>query len=311
MATELDNRCPICLDSWEEASYVMPCLHQFCYPCILRWAESKPECPLCKRRILSVLHSVRADDDYAEHVITPSVPPSVLVRQADGAPSHPDTPDLPHPGAPQPQAVEEVPRATVGGLQPEEWALLFRHHPRLLDILLRWLQPRLRNILRNNWMEAAMAEDTVMTILTSYGVDEELLVSMLENFLQDSTTTFVQRFIRVAVQRCSREARRLLSQQEGLPNLPVPPPPLRYGTEELPGTSSAAVAGGSGSCPSAPIASPAEQEQPQEEAGEAVPRPSTSSGGRERSHGRPRRPPKRRAGSSEASPANKRPARPR
>uniref|UniRef100_A0A8B9FZH8 RING-type domain-containing protein n=1 Tax=Amazona collaria TaxID=241587 RepID=A0A8B9FZH8_9PSIT len=30
-----------------DASYVMPCLHQFCYTCILQWAESKPECPLC------------------------------------------------------------------------------------------------------------------------------------------------------------------------------------------------------------------------------------------------------------------------
>uniref|UniRef100_A0A8C0AR77 RING-type E3 ubiquitin transferase n=1 Tax=Buteo japonicus TaxID=224669 RepID=A0A8C0AR77_9AVES len=57
MAAEPANRCPICLDSWEEASYVMPCLHQFCYPCIVRWAESKPECPLCKGRIISIMHS--------------------------------------------------------------------------------------------------------------------------------------------------------------------------------------------------------------------------------------------------------------
>uniref|UniRef100_A0A8C0ASA5 E3 ubiquitin-protein ligase Topors n=1 Tax=Buteo japonicus TaxID=224669 RepID=A0A8C0ASA5_9AVES len=73
MATELENRCPICLDSWEEASYVMPCLHPFCYPCILRWAESKPECPLCKRKVTSILHSVQADDNFKEHVLTPSL----------------------------------------------------------------------------------------------------------------------------------------------------------------------------------------------------------------------------------------------
>uniref|UniRef100_A0A8B9EPW4 RING-type E3 ubiquitin transferase n=2 Tax=Anser TaxID=8842 RepID=A0A8B9EPW4_ANSCY len=46
MATALDSRCPICLDSWDDASYVLPCLHQFCFRCIQRWAESKPECPL-------------------------------------------------------------------------------------------------------------------------------------------------------------------------------------------------------------------------------------------------------------------------
>uniref|UniRef100_A0A8C3PIG2 RING-type E3 ubiquitin transferase n=1 Tax=Calidris pygmaea TaxID=425635 RepID=A0A8C3PIG2_9CHAR len=55
MATELDDRCPICLDSWEEPSHLMPCLHRFCYRCILRWAQSKPECPLCKRRIASIV----------------------------------------------------------------------------------------------------------------------------------------------------------------------------------------------------------------------------------------------------------------
>uniref|UniRef100_A0A8B9RY45 RING-type E3 ubiquitin transferase n=1 Tax=Accipiter nisus TaxID=211598 RepID=A0A8B9RY45_9AVES len=57
VATELGDRCPTCLGSWEEASFVLPCLHRFCYPCILQWVESKPECPLCKRRLLSILHS--------------------------------------------------------------------------------------------------------------------------------------------------------------------------------------------------------------------------------------------------------------
>uniref|UniRef100_A0A663MU07 RING-type E3 ubiquitin transferase n=1 Tax=Athene cunicularia TaxID=194338 RepID=A0A663MU07_ATHCN len=46
MATEPGSCCPICLDSWDDAAYVLPCLHQFCYRCILRWAETKPECPL-------------------------------------------------------------------------------------------------------------------------------------------------------------------------------------------------------------------------------------------------------------------------
>uniref|UniRef100_A0A803XWB8 RING-type E3 ubiquitin transferase n=1 Tax=Meleagris gallopavo TaxID=9103 RepID=A0A803XWB8_MELGA len=32
----------------DDASYVMPCLHRFCFGCIQRWAESRPTCPLCK-----------------------------------------------------------------------------------------------------------------------------------------------------------------------------------------------------------------------------------------------------------------------
>uniref|UniRef100_A0A8B9MD94 RING-type E3 ubiquitin transferase n=1 Tax=Accipiter nisus TaxID=211598 RepID=A0A8B9MD94_9AVES len=57
MHTEPKNRCPICLDSWEEASYVLPCLHQFCYPCIVRWSDSKTECPLCRKKMKSILSS--------------------------------------------------------------------------------------------------------------------------------------------------------------------------------------------------------------------------------------------------------------
>uniref|UniRef100_A0A8B9EJR5 RING-type E3 ubiquitin transferase n=1 Tax=Anser cygnoides TaxID=8845 RepID=A0A8B9EJR5_ANSCY len=55
MATALDTRCPICLDSWVNPSFVVPCLHRFCFECIQRWAESKPECPLCKRRVSSIV----------------------------------------------------------------------------------------------------------------------------------------------------------------------------------------------------------------------------------------------------------------
>uniref|UniRef100_A0A493TUH7 RING-type E3 ubiquitin transferase n=1 Tax=Anas platyrhynchos platyrhynchos TaxID=8840 RepID=A0A493TUH7_ANAPP len=58
IAMALDSRCPICLDSWDNASYVLPCLHQFCFRCIQRWAESKPECPLCKGTISSIVHSL-------------------------------------------------------------------------------------------------------------------------------------------------------------------------------------------------------------------------------------------------------------
>uniref|UniRef100_A0A8C3BF88 RING-type E3 ubiquitin transferase n=1 Tax=Cairina moschata TaxID=8855 RepID=A0A8C3BF88_CAIMO len=50
MASALDERCPICLDTWSNAGYVLPCLHRFCFKCIHRWAERKPKCPLCKGR---------------------------------------------------------------------------------------------------------------------------------------------------------------------------------------------------------------------------------------------------------------------
>uniref|UniRef100_A0A803XRE0 RING-type E3 ubiquitin transferase n=1 Tax=Meleagris gallopavo TaxID=9103 RepID=A0A803XRE0_MELGA len=42
----------------DDASYVMPCLHQFCFGCIRQWAERRPTCPLCKGTVESILHSV-------------------------------------------------------------------------------------------------------------------------------------------------------------------------------------------------------------------------------------------------------------
>uniref|UniRef100_A0A8C3P3K5 RING-type E3 ubiquitin transferase n=1 Tax=Cyanoderma ruficeps TaxID=181631 RepID=A0A8C3P3K5_9PASS len=42
---QVKDRCPICLDSCSKPSFVMPCLHRFCYACILWWANKKTQCP--------------------------------------------------------------------------------------------------------------------------------------------------------------------------------------------------------------------------------------------------------------------------
>ncbi|GAB0204404.1 E3 ubiquitin-protein ligase Topors-like [Grus japonensis] len=325
MATKLDNCCPICLGSWEEASYVTPCLHQFCYPCILRWAESKPECPLCKRRILSIMHSVQAGDDFEEHVITPFVASSVVCRQAGGAPGRPAAHSLCRLAATQPQPVGLAPRAPLGGLQPNTWASLFWDHPALLQPLLTWVRQLLGQIFGNRHLRTATAEGLVLSLLVLFGLEEDLLVQLLRASLQNHTSTFVHQLIGIAVQRCSGEAHRLLGLedghaargQEGCPvaapgpaafrggsPMPGPAPSVSpEGTNEdnLPSTSAAALRGGPGSPPSAPVSIPWEQEEPQEEPEEAMAHASASHRGRERSPGEPRRPPKRRAGSPEAS----------
>uniref|UniRef100_A0A8D2M1N8 RING-type domain-containing protein n=1 Tax=Zonotrichia albicollis TaxID=44394 RepID=A0A8D2M1N8_ZONAL len=57
--------CPICHDEQEGVAYVTPCGHEFCMGCILRWAEKKPECPLCRRLIESVRFSLQ-EQKYLE-----------------------------------------------------------------------------------------------------------------------------------------------------------------------------------------------------------------------------------------------------
>uniref|UniRef100_A0A8B9CA98 RING-type domain-containing protein n=1 Tax=Anser brachyrhynchus TaxID=132585 RepID=A0A8B9CA98_9AVES len=39
MATEADVTCPVCQGTPKEPSIVIPCRHQFCLGCIMRWAK--------------------------------------------------------------------------------------------------------------------------------------------------------------------------------------------------------------------------------------------------------------------------------
>jgi len=106
----------------------MPCLHCFCSPCILWWAENKPKFPLCKRGMQSTLHSVRADTDYQEHVLTPSVPTSDFVSDTQLAPTVPDDDGLQGRGSTQWWAANEVPKHSVNILQHPNWLNAFQTH---------------------------------------------------------------------------------------------------------------------------------------------------------------------------------------
>ncbi|XP_067379207.1 uncharacterized protein [Channa argus] len=66
-----DSKCPICLDRFNNLAYLDRCLHRFCFPCIQEWSHNKPECPLCKQPFTSILHSVRAEDDFKEYTLRP------------------------------------------------------------------------------------------------------------------------------------------------------------------------------------------------------------------------------------------------
>ncbi|XP_068164902.1 E3 ubiquitin-protein ligase Topors-like isoform X2 [Antennarius striatus] len=71
-----DSKCPICLDRFNNLAYLDRCLHRFCFPCIQEWSHSKAECPLCKQPFASILHSVRAEDDFKEYMLRPPPPGS-------------------------------------------------------------------------------------------------------------------------------------------------------------------------------------------------------------------------------------------
>ncbi|GAB0203128.1 E3 ubiquitin-protein ligase Topors-like [Grus japonensis] len=304
MARKLEDRCPICLDSWEEASYVMPCLHQFCYPCIMRWAESKPECPLCKRRVKSILHSVRGDDDFEEYILPPPAAPSVVVRQIGGAHGHPAAHSLHQPAAPQPPSARPLAMAPVGGFYAYVWASIFRVYPAVLQPLLPWLQQELGQLFEDA-QEAAAAQSLILSSLRYFGLDEEALIQLLQASLGRHTRSFVHQLVDTTVCRCSGEARRWMGLEdtrtaggrEGSPEVAPGAAASRGGSS----TPSPALRGDPSSSPNAPVPTHREQEELQQEPEAAVPGPSTPSQGSQRSLQRPRRAPKRRAGHPEDS----------
>jgi len=118
----------------------------------------------------------------------------------------------------------------------------------------------------NSLLQTAVVEDTFPGI---HGMDTELLVWMLGVSLQNPSSPSSA------------------ASQGGSPS-PSPAPcasPATSSGDELPATSSTALAEGASSHGSAPAATPMEQEEPQEEPGEAVPGLSTSSQGRHHSPG--------------------------
>lgn len=62
--TSPDSKCPICLDRFNNLSYLDTCLHRFCFTCIKEWSRNKAECPLCKQPFSSILHSVRSQEEF-------------------------------------------------------------------------------------------------------------------------------------------------------------------------------------------------------------------------------------------------------
>ncbi|NWQ78529.1 TOPRS ligase, partial [Columbina picui] len=220
MATEPEWSCPICQDARSDIASAMPCQHQFCLGCILRWTERRPECPLCRRPIASIRFSEQDEGDYLLFVVSDESPDaSNQARTAPGSPAE-NSPQHPVPSPPSspgemPSPAEQGaagPQA-VGGLLPEVWAELFQRQEHLLDPVLPWLRQQLQAIYGSRWWLARTAESLMLHALCLSGLDGEAMVHMMQDFLEEHTGALVHGVISIIVSQCREEAQRLLRSQ--------------------------------------------------------------------------------------------------
>ncbi|KAJ7399931.1 hypothetical protein BTVI_110111 [Pitangus sulphuratus] len=295
--------CPICHDEQEGVSYVIPCGHKFCMGCILRWAEKKPECPLCRRLIESVRFSLQ-EQKYLECVITLPGESSEGSSQAEGAlglldgnscrrpaGSPPSSPQWTLSPAEQGAAGTEA----VGGLLPKVWAQLFKKKEHLIDPVLPWLRQRLEAIFGSQWWLALRVEYSILYTLCLWGPDKEVMLQMLQPLLEQCTEQLVDGILSIIEGQCSKEAQMLLhshvaGEEDNSPEAssystssqggtctwhPTPASsPAGSDKEDQLSTTEAALCALHIIHPSVPI--PTEQVQPQKEQGEAVGESSSS-----------------------------------
>ncbi|XP_068033466.1 E3 ubiquitin-protein ligase Topors-like [Anomalospiza imberbis] len=209
MATETDGNCAICQNTWDDVASTLPCGHQFCRGCILRWARTNPSCPLCRGAIETVRFSDDAGDSL-EIVITAPEQLPAATSSSERAPggqdeNSPHGPVLAHPSSPQ-----ETPARAVGGVLPEVWAELFRRRRELLDPVRTWLRQRTETMYGEQWWMARSTQSVILHALCVYGPEQEVMIQSLQAFLEEHTVPLVRGTIDIIVRHCSSGAQRLL-----------------------------------------------------------------------------------------------------
>ncbi|NXO10702.1 TOPRS ligase, partial [Oriolus oriolus] len=301
MARENYGNCLICQDTPKDSASALPCHHQFCLGCVLRWTQTNPSCPFCRTPIETIRFSERGEQDYLLFaVVSPEESPEIS-SHTGAAPILLDENSLHGPlvspasspqGTPSPPEQGAAGPEPVGGLLPEVWARLFQQRQHLLDPVRPWLRERLEGIFQDQWWLVQVAQSSILHDLCLHGLNVENLVLILQNCLGEHTAPLVHGLINVIVGQSSEEAQRLLlfdigrEETESLVASTSSSSmcsssrssrsrerisarvPAGFNMEEEAGISEAALQGGSSHRPPVPI--PAEQDQPQEEPEQAA-----------------------------------------
>ncbi|NWW47393.1 TOPRS ligase, partial [Pedionomus torquatus] len=216
---ETQWQCPICYGTEDGIAYVIPCSHQICLGCLIRWAAVSSNCPLCNGRMETLKFSIRGENDYLRFIIPSSEESLPYIGLGGGAPRQPDNrrshrPVPATPSSPQQMAVEGEQGAAgteaVGGILPNMWGQLFRRNRELLNPLMPWLRREFEAVLGEQWWLAVGAEALVLQLLCFHGLDEEAIAQQMQPALGENADLLVHGLITHIRCQCIVEAQRML-----------------------------------------------------------------------------------------------------
>lgn len=114
------------------------------------------------------------------------------------------------PLVPQPCAMAQ---GFVGGFLASAWGSLFRTYPQLLLLLQLWVSQELERFFGVGSFKVFLLTHMILDALPVYGLDEDVLVALLQPDLRSHTWEFVRRLIEATGKRCGDKAEKLLMRE--------------------------------------------------------------------------------------------------
>ncbi|KAI8915953.1 hypothetical protein EDD86DRAFT_197281 [Gorgonomyces haynaldii] len=190
--------CPICLGSFRNKTFLEPCLHNFCFECILKWSKVSKNCPLCKRHFVSGVHTLK-DDDYKRYYFEQK--PKPWGRR-------PESPTLD-------ESLRERQRVYSFGLRCRHRGTnryskfrdlspqYLREHQQKLRTLVPWIRRELLAILRIP--DVTIIIDFVLQVMQQHDLQSDEAIQLLEEYLEDDAEHFVHELVNFARSELSME----------------------------------------------------------------------------------------------------------
>lgn len=227
-----EDSCAICLGQPENKSFTDSCFHQFCFACLAEWAKVKAECPLCKQRFKSIIHSVRSLEDYDQYFVSDlQRPPALTTHVYERRFRFPTTMTAErrqeleamaqrrererqarHSSATRRNQNRYLPRGATTSDERlhlyllDLWAVpstshyreaspeFYRENPACTHRLVPWLNRELNAVLRQNRSRVVAAMDHVMALILNFDIRHPQFARNMEPFLREHTEHFVHEF---------------------------------------------------------------------------------------------------------------------